>query len=76
MSPSKAAQPEQHSHHHTATTTQPSSLEWGPAAEGVALKIFGEEHLVEISVIRLLESTKIQKYGRNGCWGKLTQIAI
>ena len=27
------------SQHNTTTTPQPSSLEWGPAAEGVALKI-------------------------------------
>ena len=34
--PSPASQPNQHS---TANTPQPTSLEWGPAAGGVALKI-------------------------------------
>ena len=35
--PGPASQPSQHS---TANTPQPTSLEWGPAAGGVALKIY------------------------------------
>ena len=67
------------SSHNIAATTQPSSREWGPAAEGVALKIFDKIYLCFKIINNYARFTKIhhcillllfKTLGYTNCFGR------